>query len=141
MDKEIIRTTKVAIFHNKKIRKTIYKNEWWFSIIDIVDVLTESDRPRKYWSDLKKKLVNEGYSEVSEKIGQLRLLAPDGKKRETDCANTETLLGERASTEIHRTENSHGMPKLKSDAKEEYSITAAEIVFLCNLDYAELQAD
>ncbi len=80
MDKEIIRTTKVAIFHNKKIRKTIYRNEWWFSIIDIVEVLTESDRPRKYWSDLKKKLVNEGYSEVSEKIGQLKLEELDGKK-------------------------------------------------------------
>src|SRR3989338_3420330 len=92
MGKEIIRTTKVAIFQNKKIRKTIYRNEWWFSIVDIVDVLTESDRPRKYWSDLKKKLVNEGYSEVSEKIGQLKLLAPDGKMRETDCANTETIF-------------------------------------------------
>ncbi|MEK7078637.1 MAG: Bro-N domain-containing protein [Patescibacteria group bacterium] len=92
MDKGIIRTTKVAIFRNKKIRKTIYKNEWWFSIVDIVEALTESDRPRKYWSDLKKKLVNEGYSEVSEKIGQLKLLAPDGKKRETDCANTETMF-------------------------------------------------
>ncbi len=92
MDKEIIRTTKIAIFHNKKIRKTIYKNEWWFSIIDIVEVLTESDRSRKYWNDLKKKLVNEGYSEVSEKIGQLKLLSPDGKMRETDCANTETLF-------------------------------------------------
>ncbi|OGG26792.1 phage antirepressor protein [Candidatus Gottesmanbacteria bacterium RIFCSPLOWO2_01_FULL_39_12b] len=92
MGNEIIRTTKVAIFQNKKIRKTIYRNEWWFSIVDIVDVLTESDRPRKYWSDLKKKLVNEGYSEVSEKIGQLKLLAPDGKMRETDCANTETIF-------------------------------------------------
>jgi hypothetical protein len=50
------------------------------------------DRPRKYWSDLKKKLAAEGYSEVSEKIGQLKMTAPDGKQRFTDCANTETLL-------------------------------------------------
>ncbi len=84
--------TKISIFKGKNIRKTINKDEWWFSIIDIIEALTESDRARKYWNDLKKKLVNEGYSEVSEKIGQLKLEAPDGKMRETDCANTETLF-------------------------------------------------
>ena len=47
-------TTKIAIFQKKEIRKIIYRNEWWFSIIDIIEVLTETDRPRKYWSDLKK---------------------------------------------------------------------------------------
>ncbi len=70
----------------------IHHNEWWFSIIDIVEVLTGTDRPRKYWNDLKMKLVREGYTEVSDKIGQLKLEAPDGKMRETDCANTETLF-------------------------------------------------
>ncbi|MDD5147362.1 MAG: Bro-N domain-containing protein [Candidatus Daviesbacteria bacterium] len=84
--------TKIAIFRQKEIRKIIHKNEWWFSIIDIIEALTRTDRPRKYWSDLKKKLVNEGYSEVSEKIGQLKLEAPDGKKYLTDCANTETMF-------------------------------------------------
>lgn len=59
--------TKIAVFRKKEIRKTIHDNEWWFSIIDIVSVLTESARPRKYWSDLKKKLLEEGYFEVSEK--------------------------------------------------------------------------
>lgn len=92
MDKEIMRTTKVAIFRNKKIRKTIYKNEWWFSIIDIVEALVGSGRPRKYWNDLKNKLIKEGYHEVSEKIGRMKLEASDGKMRETDCANTETLF-------------------------------------------------
>ena len=92
MDKEISETTKVAIFRNKKIRKTMYKNAWWFSIIDIVEALTDSDRPRKYWSDLKTKLIGEGYREVSEKIGQLKIEAPDGKLRETDCADTETIF-------------------------------------------------
>ena len=76
--KEIM-TTKIAIFKGKKIRKTVYHNEWWFSIIDIIEALTGTERPRKYWNDLKKKLTDEGYFEVSEKIGQLKLPAPDGK--------------------------------------------------------------
>ena len=84
--------TKISLFRGTQIRKTIYNNEWWFSIVDVVGALTASDRPRKYWSDLKKKLKGEGYIEVSEKIGQLKLLAPDGKLRETDCASTETLF-------------------------------------------------
>ena len=87
MDKEIT-TTKIAIFRKREIRKTIYKDEWWFSVIDIVEALTGTNRGRKYWSDLKKKLIEEGYSEVSEKIGQLKMMAPDGKLRLTDCANT-----------------------------------------------------
>ncbi len=87
-----IKTTKIAIFKGRKIRKTIYNNEWWFSVIDIIEALTENERPRKYWSDLKKKLIDEGYFEVSEKIGQLKLLALDGKMRETDCANTEGIF-------------------------------------------------
>src|SRR3989344_6408561 len=82
----------LAIFQGKHIRRTIYHNEWWFSVIDVIAVLTESERPRKYWNDLKTKLKQEGYAEVSEKIGQLKLQAPDGKLRETDCANTETLF-------------------------------------------------
>lgn len=67
-------------------------NEWWFSIIDVVEALTETDRPRKYWSDLKTKLIKEGYSELSDKIGQLKLESPDGKKYLTDCTNTETVF-------------------------------------------------
>lgn len=84
--------TKIAIFKDRKVRKTIHKNEWWFSVIDIIEALTDTERPRKYWNDLKKKLTDEGYFEVSEKIGQLKLPAPDGKMRETDCANTETIF-------------------------------------------------
>ncbi|OGR08431.1 MAG: hypothetical protein A2511_13185 [Deltaproteobacteria bacterium RIFOXYD12_FULL_50_9] len=83
---------KVALFEGKRIRKLFHDGEWWFSIIDVVEVLTESDRPRKYWNDLKNKLNQEGYFEVSEKIGQLKMSAPDGKMRFTDCADTETLF-------------------------------------------------
>lgn len=84
--------TKLAVFKGKEIRKTIHENEWWFSIVDIIEVLTGTNRARRYWSDLKKKLSDEGFLEVSEKIGQLKLLAPDGKMRQTDCANTETMF-------------------------------------------------
>ncbi|MDP2718583.1 MAG: Bro-N domain-containing protein [Dehalococcoidia bacterium] len=84
--------TKIALFKGKKIRRTIHKNEWWFSIVDIIEALTGTDRPRKYWNDLKKKLTEEGYGEVSEKIGQLKIEASDGKKYLTDCADTEAIF-------------------------------------------------
>ncbi len=84
--------TRIAVFKGKSIRKTIFNNEWWFSITDIVEVLVGSQRPRKYWNDLKKKMLSEGYAQLSEKIGQLKLPSADGKLYETDCANTETLF-------------------------------------------------
>ena len=70
--------SKLAVFEGKKIRKTLHEGAWWFSVIDVIDVLLGGDRPRKYWNDLKKKLILEGYVEVSEKIGQLKMTAPDG---------------------------------------------------------------
>jgi len=85
-------SNKLAVFEGKHIRKILHEGEWWFSIIDVIEVLVGGDRPRKYWNDLKNKLVSEGYIEVSEKIGQLKMLASDGKMRLTDCANTETLF-------------------------------------------------
>ncbi len=81
-----------AVFAGKAIRKTLHEGEWWFSVVDVIDVLVESGRSRKYWSDLKQKLMAEGYVEVSEKIGQFKMPAPDGKLRLTDCANTETIF-------------------------------------------------
>ena len=83
---------RIALFHGKEIRKILHKNEWWFSIIDVVGALTDNERARKYWNDLKRKLTEEGYSEVSDKIGQLKLPASDGKNYFTDCANTETIF-------------------------------------------------
>jgi len=84
--------TNIAVFRGKEIRKTLFKNEWWFSIVDIAEALTGSERPRRYWNDLKKKLLQEGYDELSEKIGQLKLPSSDGKLYETDCANTEGIF-------------------------------------------------
>lgn len=83
----------IALFEQKEIRKITHHDEWWFSIIDVISVLDVTGRePRKYWSDLKQKLISEGYTEVSDTIGQLKMIAEDGKMRLTDCANTETLL-------------------------------------------------
>lgn len=83
----------MVLFNQKQIRRfwDEEKELWYFSIVDIVEILTDSSIPRRYWSDLKGKLKNEG-SEVYEKIVQLKLAAPDGKQRETDCFSTEDLL-------------------------------------------------
>lgn len=85
----------LKVFENNHIRSSYdEKNErWYFSIIDIISVLTESKNPKRYWSDLKSKLADEeGFSQVYEKIVRLKMVAPDGKKRETDCADVETLM-------------------------------------------------
>ena len=92
MNTKISTITKIAIFKGKEVRKVIFQNEWWFSVIDVVEALTETDRPRKYWNDLKTRIIKEGYVELSAKIGQLKLPSADGKLYETDCANTETIF-------------------------------------------------
>ncbi|MDD5527721.1 MAG: Bro-N domain-containing protein [Patescibacteria group bacterium] len=201
---------KIAIFKGKKIRKIIHQNEWWFSVIDVCEALTDSVDAGAYWRKLKQRLSEEG-SEVVTFCHGLKMKAPDGKMRETDCADTEgvfriiqsipspkaepfkrwlakvgyeriqeiaireelmdewnkrgakerkeyeiltaeiskatfgltpsqykkhknlkrenlrdhmddfelifSMLGEKSTTEIHRTENSQGVPKLKADAK------------------------
>jgi len=82
----------IVVFRSRGIRRIVHNNEWWFSVIDVVASLTDSSIPRRYWSDLKTKLEKEGFNEVYEKIVQLKLVSPDGRMRETDCANTETLF-------------------------------------------------
>ena len=81
------------IFNNETIRTVWNKDEekYYISIVDLVGVLSESDRPRKYWSDLKSKLKQEG-NEVSEKIGQLKLKSQDGKYRLTDVCDIEEMF-------------------------------------------------
>ena len=83
----------IQLFENQRIR-TVWDEgaeEWYFSVVDVVGVLTESSSARRYWSDLKRQLKAEG-SEVYEKLVQLKMTAADGKKRLTDVANTEQLL-------------------------------------------------
>jgi hypothetical protein len=83
----------IKLFNQNQIR-THWDEEqecWYFSVVDVIEALSGTDRPRKYWSDLKTKLKKEG-SELSEKIGQLKLIASDGKYYKTDVANTEQLF-------------------------------------------------
>lgn len=85
--------SKLVVFEDKKIRRIFHNEEWYFSIIDIVEVLSGSTNSRRYWSDLKQQLTeNEGFTQLYGKIVQLKLLALDGKLRETDTANTETIF-------------------------------------------------
>lgn len=80
--------TRISIFKGKNIRKTIYKNEWWFSVVDVIEALTDSANPRDYWFKMKTRVKSEDGIELSTICRQLKLLAPDGKMRETDCTNT-----------------------------------------------------
>ena len=83
----------LVVFQEKSIRRSWHENGWWFSVIDVVGILSDSNNPNRYWSDLKRKLVQEAGSEQAyEKIVRLKLIASDGKQRDTDCANTEALF-------------------------------------------------
>ena len=92
MNNKLKNNDELVLFENQKIRRTEYEGEWYYSIVDIIEILSKSSRPRKYWDDLKKKLEIEEKFEVSEKIGQLKMLAKDGKMRITDCATRETIF-------------------------------------------------
>lgn len=90
MEKE---TKELVVFKGNKIRRVLHNDEWYFSIIDIIQVLSESTNARRYWSDLKIKLTKEeGFEQLYEKIVQLKLESTDGKKYETDAANSETIF-------------------------------------------------
>jgi len=84
----------IQLFEDKQIRTAwdAEREEWYFSIVDVISVLTGTDNPRRYWSDLKRKLKKEGATELYEKIVQLKMLSSDGKRYKTDVADTEQLL-------------------------------------------------
>jgi prophage antirepressor-like protein len=85
----------LKLFEQKQVRSIWISEEekWYFSIVDVVAILTESSNRRRYWSDLKILLVEkEGFFELYEKIVQLKRESSDGKKYETDCASTEGIL-------------------------------------------------
>ena len=91
---EVNDNSSIQLFEDQKIRTAwdAEKEEWYFSIIDVISVLTGTANPRRYWSDLKRKLKAEGANELYEKIVQLKMLSADGKRYKTDVANTEQLL-------------------------------------------------
>ena len=84
--------TKLAFFKGKQIRKTLFQNEWWFSVVDVVEVLTGSVDPKDYWYRMKIRVNNEEKIKLSTICRQLKLESSDGKKYETDCANTEGIF-------------------------------------------------
>ncbi|MBL7831739.1 MAG: Bro-N domain-containing protein, partial [Saprospiraceae bacterium] len=85
--------TAIRLFEERQVRAVwdADQEKWYISIVDVIEILTGTDRPRKYWSDLKAKLKKEG-SELSEKIGQLKMQSSDGKFYQTDVADTEQLF-------------------------------------------------
>lgn len=82
----------IALFHGKEIRKVIHHNEWWFSVTDVVSVLTDSTDPRDYWYRMKVRVHADDGIELSTLCRQLKLESSDGKMYETDCANTENIF-------------------------------------------------
>lgn len=85
-------STHIALFKGKQIRKTLHENEWWFSVVDVIEALTDSAKPSVYWSAMKARVHTEADFQLSTICKQLKLESSDGKKYETDCANTEGLF-------------------------------------------------
>ncbi len=85
--------TAIKLFEEKQVRTQWDEDseKWYFSIVDVIAILTDSPRPRKYWNALKTKLNKEG-SELSQNMGQLKMIADDGKQKATDVADTEQLF-------------------------------------------------
>ena len=84
--------TKIVIFKGQKVRKTIHNNEWWLSVVDVVEALTDSVKPRVYWNAMKVRVKSQDGIELSTICRQLKLESTDGKKYLTDCANTEGIF-------------------------------------------------
>ena len=83
--------TALSVFEDKAIRRVWHNEEWWFSVVDVIRALTDSENPRNYWNMLKSREAEQGV-ELYTNCVQLKVPAPDGKLRETDCANTEGLF-------------------------------------------------
>ena len=91
---KILNKKAVAIFGNNQIRRIwdTDKELWFFAVVDVIKVLTDSNNPQVYWRVLKKRLIDEGSNETVTKCNGLKMMANDGKMRITDAADTETLL-------------------------------------------------
>ena len=82
----------LSIFEQKQLRRIWHKGEWYYSIIDVIAILTDSPQPRVYWARLKERIKTEGFNEALVQIEQIKLKSPDGRLRLTDTANRQTLL-------------------------------------------------
>ncbi len=87
-----MQTAQIALFKGRQIRKILHENEWWFSVVDVIEALTDSAKPRDYWYAMKLRVKTEDGVELSTICRQLKLESSDGKKYETDCANTEGIF-------------------------------------------------
>lgn len=122
----------LAVFENKEIRKTWHKEEWWFSVTDVVGALTQSENPRNYWNMLKARESENGI-ELYTFCVQLKLPSADGKSYETDCANTEGLFriiqsipSKKAHTPLDWPETHPGVPRGTQESSENLWTTHAE---------------
>jgi len=90
--KEKSELSEPVLFMGQKIRRVIVEGEWWFSVVDVIRVLTDSARPDGYWVAMKARVNNDDGIQLSTICRHLKLEAPDKKMRETDCANTEGIF-------------------------------------------------
>lgn len=84
--------TKIALFKGKQIRRVLFQKEWWFSVVDVIEALTDSARPSAYWTAMKARVKDDSEVQLSTICRQLNLESSDGKKYETDCADTEGIF-------------------------------------------------
>ncbi len=92
MSSPLVPENHIVVFNDRTIRRIFIDDLWWFSVIDVIQTLTDSVNPRDYWYKMKSRVKDEDGIELSTICRQLKLQAPDGKMRETDCANTEGLF-------------------------------------------------
>lgn len=85
-------SSKLVVFKNKRIRRILHKNEWWFSVVDVIEALTDSPEPATYWRVLKHRLKDEHSLQTVTNCNGFKMVSKDGKIRLTDCANAETLF-------------------------------------------------
>ncbi len=84
--------TQIALFKGQQIRRKLQKGKWWFSVVDVIEALTDSERPSAYWTAMKARVHSEGEFQLSTICRQLKLTSPDGKNYETDCADIEGMF-------------------------------------------------
>ena len=82
----------IVLFEGRKVRRVWHKGEWCYSVIDVVEVLTDSENPRNYWNMMKNREEKQAEVQLYTNCVQLKMIATDGKSRETDCANTKNIL-------------------------------------------------
>lgn len=92
MNKKIAAGNHIVLFKEKQVRRVFHEDAWWFSVVDVIQALTDSTNPRDYWYKMKVRVKKEGETELSTLCRQLKVESADGKKYNTDCANTEGIF-------------------------------------------------